>query len=51
MTEEICKNCGHTEASHPNHFLCYANGERVDEENFASCKCPGWVKKVEGING
>lgn len=43
MTEEICKNCGHDKEQHPNSFLCYA-GE------FNDCVCPGWVKRVVGIN-
>lgn len=40
MSEWKCKHCGHTEARHPNGFMCDTKG----------CRCPGWVKLVKGVN-
>lgn len=42
-----CRNCGHKEEDHPSHFLCYYG---TDDASDIACRCPGWVKKVEGVN-
>ena len=51
MTDEVCNNCGHSEEDHPHHFMCYAEVETPNHfRTVGDCRCPGWVKRVEGIN-